>query len=94
MLLVVFLAGYLRDNREMLSMGTGPLGLPSPKHFGPLLLIWGGAMLVLFQTNDLGGGLLLFSIFLAMLYMATGARLLRRRRPRALRARRLRASTR
>jgi cell division protein FtsW (lipid II flippase) len=70
-LLVVFLAGYLRDNREMLSMGVGPLGLPSPKHFGPLLLIWGGAMLVLFQTNDLGGALLLFSIFLAMLYMAT-----------------------
>jgi cell division protein FtsW (lipid II flippase) len=71
-LLVVFLAGYLRDNREMLSMGVGPLGLPSPKHFGPLLLIWGGAMLVLFQTNDLGGALLLFAIFLAMLYLATG----------------------
>jgi cell division protein FtsW (lipid II flippase) len=71
-LLVIFLAGYLRDNREMLSMGYGRLGMPSPKHFGPLLLIWGGAMLVLFQTNDLGGGLLLFSIFLAMLYVATG----------------------
>jgi cell division protein FtsW (lipid II flippase) len=71
-LIVVFLAGYLRDNREMLSMGYGRVGVPSPKHFGPLLLIWGGAMLVLFQTNDLGGGLLLFSIFLAMLYVATG----------------------
>ena len=70
-LLVVFLAGYLRDNREMLSMGVGRLGLPSPKHFGPLLLIWGGAMLVLFQTKDLGGGLLYFAIFLAMLYVAT-----------------------
>jgi cell division protein FtsW (lipid II flippase) len=53
-------------------MGYGRLGVPSPKHFGPLLLIWGGAMLVLLQTNDLGGGLLLFSIFLAMLYVATG----------------------
>jgi cell division protein FtsW (lipid II flippase) len=71
-LIVVFLAGYLRDNREMLSLGFGRAGVPSPKHFGPLLLIWGGAMLVLFQTNDLGGGLLLFSIFLAMLYVATG----------------------
>jgi cell division protein FtsW (lipid II flippase) len=70
-LLVVFLAGYLRDNRELLSMGTGRYGIPSPKHFGPLLVIWGGAMLVLFQTNDLGGGLLYFSIFLTMLYMAT-----------------------
>lgn len=71
-LLVVFLAGYLRDNREMLSVGIGRLGLPSPKHFGPLLVIWGGAMLVLFQSNDLGGGLLYFSVFLAMLYAATG----------------------
>ncbi len=71
-LMVVFLAGYLRDNREMLAMGHGRLGLPSAKHLGPLLLVWGGAMLILFQSNDLGGGLLLFSIFIAMLYVATG----------------------
>jgi cell division protein FtsW (lipid II flippase) len=71
-LLVVFLAGYLRDKREVLSTGLGRIGLPSPKHAGALLLIWSGAMLVLFQTNDLGGGLLYFSVFLAMLYVATG----------------------
>lgn len=71
-LLVVFLAGYLRDKREVLSRGVGRVGIPSPKHAGPLLAIWGGAMLVLFQTNDLGGGLLYFSVFLAMLYVATG----------------------
>src|SRR3954447_5360319 len=70
-LLVIFLAGYLRGNREMLSMGSGRFSMPSLKHFGPLLVIWGGAMLVLFQTNDLGGGLLYFSIFLAMLWVAT-----------------------
>lgn len=70
-LLVVFLAGYLRDNREMLSYGAGAGRLPSPKHLGPLLLIWGGAMLVLFQTRDLGGALLYFAIFLVMLYTAT-----------------------
>jgi cell division protein FtsW (lipid II flippase) len=70
-LLVIFLAGYLRDNREMLSMGSGRYGIPSPKYFGPLLIVWGGAMLVLFQTNDLGSGLLYFSIFLAMLWVAT-----------------------
>jgi cell division protein FtsW (lipid II flippase) len=29
-------------------------------------------MLILFQTNDLGGGLLYFAVFLAMLYVATG----------------------
>jgi cell division protein FtsW (lipid II flippase) len=64
-MLIVFLAAYLRDKREVLAQGR-------LKDFGPLLLIWGGAMLVLFQTNDLGSGLLYFGIFLAMLYVATG----------------------
>ena len=36
------------------------------KDFGPLLLIWGGAMLVLLQTNDRGSALLQFGIFLAI----------------------------
>jgi cell division protein FtsW (lipid II flippase) len=64
LMLIVFLAAYLRDKREVLARGR-------VKDFGPLLLIWGGAMLVLFQTNDLGSGLLYFGIFLAMLYVAT-----------------------
>jgi cell division protein FtsW (lipid II flippase) len=64
LMLIVFLAAYLRDKREVLAQGR-------LKDFGPLLAIWGGAMLVLFQTNDLGSGLLYFGIFLAMLYVAT-----------------------
>jgi cell division protein FtsW (lipid II flippase) len=63
-LMIVFLAGYLREKREVLAQGR-------LKDFGPLLLIWGGAMAVLVQTNDLGSGLLYFGIFLAMLYAAT-----------------------
>jgi cell division protein FtsW (lipid II flippase) len=63
-LLIVFLAGYLREKREVLAQGR-------LKDFGPLLLIWGGAMAVLVQTNDLGSGLLYFGIFVAMLYVAT-----------------------
>ncbi|MBA2460658.1 MAG: FtsW/RodA/SpoVE family cell cycle protein [Actinobacteria bacterium] len=64
-MLIVFLAGYLRDKREVLAQGR-------LKDFGPLLLIWGAAMLVLVQTNDLGSALLQFGIFLAMVYVATG----------------------
>jgi cell division protein FtsW (lipid II flippase) len=63
--LIVFLAGYLREKREVLAQGR-------LKDFGPLLVIWGLAMLVLLETRDLGGGLLYFGIFLAMLYVATG----------------------
>src|SRR4051812_30938761 len=63
--LIVFLAGYLREKREVLAQGR-------LKDFGPLLLIWGVAMLVIVETNDLGDALLFFGIFLAMLYVATG----------------------
>jgi cell division protein FtsW (lipid II flippase) len=42
-----------------------------PKDWGPLLVIWLLAILVLLETRDLGGGLLYFGIFLAMLYVAT-----------------------
>ncbi len=68
LLLIVFLAGYLREKREVLAQGR-------PKDLGPLLVIWGGAMLVLVETNDLGSALLYFGVFVAMLYVAT-ARLL------------------
>jgi len=62
--LIVFLAAYLREKREVLAQGR-------PKELGPLLLIWGATMLVLVETNDMGSGLLYFGIFLAMLYIAT-----------------------
>jgi len=62
--LIVFLAAYLREKREVLAQGR-------LKEVGPLLVIWGACMLVLVETNDLGSGLLYFGIFLAMLYIAT-----------------------
>jgi cell division protein FtsW (lipid II flippase) len=62
--LIVFLAAYLRERREVLAQGR-------LKDWGPLLVIWGAAMLLLFVTNDLGSALLYYAIFLAMLYIAT-----------------------
>ena len=63
--LILFLAGYLREKRESLARWQ-------LKDIGPLLAIWGAAMLVIVVTNDLGSALLNFGIFLAMLYVATG----------------------
>jgi cell division protein FtsW (lipid II flippase) len=62
--LIVFLAAYLREKREVLAQGR-------LKDWGPLVVIWGAAMLLLFVTNDLGSALLYYGIFLAMLYVAT-----------------------
>ena len=62
--LIIFLAAYLREKREVLAQGR-------PKDLGPLLVIWGGTMLVLVSSNDLGSGLLYYGVFLAMLYVAT-----------------------
>jgi cell division protein FtsW (lipid II flippase) len=62
--LIVFLAAYLREKREVLAQGR-------LKDWGPLLVIWGAAMLLLFVTNDLGSALLYYGIFLAMVYVAT-----------------------
>jgi cell division protein FtsW (lipid II flippase) len=62
--LIVFLAGYLREKREVLAQGR-------LKDLGPLIAIWAATMLVLVATNDLGSALLYFGIFIAMLYIAT-----------------------
>jgi cell division protein FtsW (lipid II flippase) len=62
--LIIFLAAYLRERREVLAQGR-------LKDWGPLLVIWGAAMLLLFVTNDLGSALLYYGIFLAMVYVAT-----------------------
>ncbi len=73
--LVIFLASYLRDNRQILvTAGRRVLGvtLPPMKQFGPLLAVWGAAMATLLLTRELGTSLMFFGAFLALLYVATG----------------------
>ena len=45
--------------------------VPPLKHFGPLLVVWGAAMLLLVFIRDLGSSLMFFGGFLALLYVAT-----------------------
>jgi cell division protein FtsW (lipid II flippase) len=73
--LVIFLASYLRDNRQILvTAGRRVLGvtLPPMKQFGPMLAVWGAAMVTLLLTRELGTSLMFFGAFLALLYVATG----------------------
>lgn len=72
--IVVFLASYLRDTRQVLVVGARRIlgvTLPPLKHFGPLLVIWGMAMLLLIVIRDLGSSLMFFGAFLALVYVAT-----------------------
>lgn len=73
--IVVFLASYLREHRELLVVGARRfmgLTLPSLKHLGPLLVVWGAAMFMLIFIRDLGSSLMFFAAFLALIYVATG----------------------
>ncbi len=73
--IVVFLASYLREHRELLVVGARRvLGvtLPPLKHLGPLLVVWGAAMFMLIFIRDLGSSLMFFAAFLSLLYVATG----------------------
>lgn len=71
----IFFASYLVEKRELLSMATWPRFrpvLPDLKHLGPVLLAWGMAILVMTAQKDLGSSLILFFLFMAMLWVATG----------------------
>ncbi|MEO2107169.1 MAG: FtsW/RodA/SpoVE family cell cycle protein, partial [Actinomycetota bacterium] len=73
--LVVFFAAYLAEKRALLSAATsrlGPLHVPPARAFGPVALAWFISLGVLVFERDLGLSLLIFGIFVAMLYMATG----------------------
>ena len=73
--IVIFLASYLRDNRQILvTAGRRVLGLTLPpmKQFGPMLVVWGAAMATLLLTRELGTSLMFYGAFLALLYVATG----------------------
>ena len=73
--LAIFFAGYLVRTREALtSVGTKFLGITWPKarQLGPLLIIWGASLGIIVLQRDLGTGILIFGMFVATLYVATG----------------------
>ncbi|MGH2485540.1 MAG: FtsW/RodA/SpoVE family cell cycle protein [Ktedonobacterales bacterium] len=72
--LVIFFAGYLSENREMLAMSNyriGFLKLPPLKHLGPLVAMLGLALVIFLGIHELGLAILIFGLFLSMLYVAS-----------------------
>lgn len=73
-LLVIFLASYLAERRELVAYATlriGRLRLPPLPYLGPIVFVWGLSMVLLVWQRDLGAALIFFGIFLAMLYVAS-----------------------
>jgi len=74
-LLCIFFASYFSENQEILSIPTARLGnrlVVDPLPLVPILMAWGFAMLVLGAERDIGFALLIFVLFVAMLWLATG----------------------
>jgi cell division protein FtsW (lipid II flippase) len=74
-ILVVFLAGYLSENRALLveeSTRVGPISLPPLPFLAPMAAMWAIALAVVVMQRDLGAALLFFTVFLSLLYIATG----------------------
>lgn len=74
-ILATFFASYLADKKDLLSLKAhqfGPIQLPAFKYFGPLVFAWGLTIVVMVLQRDLGTSLLFFTLFLVMVYVATG----------------------
>ena len=73
-ILVVFLAGYLSENRSLLveeSTRIGPIALPPLPYLAPMVAMWAIALGIVVVQRDLGAALLFFAVFLLLLYAAT-----------------------
>ncbi len=73
-ILVVFLAAYLSENRPLLieeSTRVGPLRLPPLPYLAPMIAMWAIALAVVIVQRDLGAAFLFFAVFLLLLYVAT-----------------------
>lgn len=73
--LAIFFAGYLVRTRESLtSVGKSFLGItwPRMRELGPVIVVWVISLGIIVVQRDLGTGMLIFGMFIAMLYVATG----------------------
>jgi cell division protein FtsW (lipid II flippase) len=74
-MLVIFFASYFVEKREMLSLSTRRVGnrlLPDLRPLGPIAVAWVVSIVIILLEHDIGFSLLLFVLFIAMLWVATG----------------------
>jgi cell division protein FtsW (lipid II flippase) len=75
-ILVVFFAAYLAENRPLLADArtrlVGPLSIPPVRYLLPILAMLAIALSIVVVQRDLGAALLFYVVFLVLFYAATG----------------------
>jgi cell division protein FtsW (lipid II flippase) len=74
-ILCVFFASYFAENKELLTIPTARVGnrlFLDPRPLVPILVAWGIAMLIIGVENDIGFAMLIFTMFVALLWVTTG----------------------
>jgi cell division protein FtsW (lipid II flippase) len=74
-LLVIFFASYFATTKELLTIPSRRIGnhlFVDPRPLIPIAIMWGFAIAVLGMENDIGFAMLIFTLFLALLWVSTG----------------------
>lgn len=74
-LFVVFFASYFATTKELLTIPSRRIGnhlFVDPRPLIPIVVMWGFAIGVLGAENDIGFAMLIFTLFLALLWVSTG----------------------
>ncbi|MGH9087965.1 MAG: FtsW/RodA/SpoVE family cell cycle protein [Acidimicrobiales bacterium] len=75
LLLAIFFASYFAEKKELLSIPTARLGnrlVVDPRPLFPILVAWGVSMAIIGLENDVGFAMLIFTMFVALLWVTTG----------------------
>ncbi len=74
-LLCIFFASYFAEKKELLSIPTARVGdrlVLDPRPLLPILVAWGAAIAIIGVEDDIGFAMLIFTLFIAMLWVTTG----------------------
>ncbi len=74
-ILCIFFASYFAEKRELLTIPTARLGnrlVVDPRPLVPIVIAWGFAIAVMSLEHDIGFSALLFTLFIGLLWVATG----------------------
>lgn len=75
LLLCIFFASYFAENKELLSIPTARVGnrlVLDPRPLLPIVVAWGLALAIIAVEDDIGFAMLIFTLFIAMLWITTG----------------------